>query len=266
MILNNIDMGTIGERLAEAMKLQGLTPYKLSNGTGVSQSTIGRILKNNGEPNRSTILTICSYMKIDPEYILTGENEDSNFNSSPNNLEVQPFIFETSSNKNSNKFISLPNGQYLMTMPLAETSVQAGFLDNFQDVEYLTDLPQHSIIVDKPVQGRYVAFRVSEHSMDNGRIGSIPSGYIVSARELQRQHWRDPLRYKRFPEWVIYTTQSSYPLLKQIVAHDVGKGIITCRSYNDDKVQYPDFDLSLDKVKALFYVIDVSRGGKDRDY
>src|SRR5690606_22957073 len=31
-------------------------------------------------------------------------------------------------NKNGNKFIELPNGQYYMLMPLAEFNIQAGFL------------------------------------------------------------------------------------------------------------------------------------------
>lgn len=161
-------------------------------------------------------------------------------------------------NNNSNSFIKIENGQYVMTMPLAEFKIQAGLLDNYQDIDYLKELNKHSIIVDEPVKGRYIAFRVKGDSMDDGTSDAILPNSIVAARELQRTHWRSKLRTKDFPYWIIYTTESKFPLLKQIIDHDVDNGIITCHSLNDGP-EYNDFDLSLNDVQALFYVVDVNR-------
>jgi len=161
-------------------------------------------------------------------------------------------------NKNGNNFIQLPNGQYYMTVPLAEFKVQAGFLDHYQDADYLMDLQQHGMVVEKPVQGRYVAFRVSGDSMDDGSINAIPRNSIVSTRELQRQHWSSKLRYRDFPYWIIYTRQSKLPLLKEIIDHDVATGFVTCHSLNDSP-EFHDFQIHIDEIQALFYVIDVTK-------
>ncbi|QYJ68907.1 helix-turn-helix domain-containing protein [Flavobacterium litorale] len=171
--------------------------------------------------------------------------------------EVQP-LQEDFTNKNGNKFIELPNGQYYMLMPLAEFKIQAGFLSSYQDTDFLMDLGQHGILVDKPLQGRYVAFRVNGDSMDDGSNEAITRDSIVSTRELQRHHWLDKLRYRDFPYWVIYTTQSKMPLLKEIVEHNTEEGYITCHSLNDSP-EYADFKLHLNDIQALFYVIDVNR-------
>ncbi len=161
-------------------------------------------------------------------------------------------------NKNGNKFIELPNGQYYMLMPLAEFNVQAGFLDHYQDADFLMDLSQHGILVDKPVQGRYVAFRVAGDSMDNDTAQAITRNSIVSTRELQRHLWNSKLRYRDFPYWVVYTTQSKMPLLKEIIEHNTQEGYITCHSLNDSP-EFTDFRLNIDDIQALFYVIDVNR-------
>lgn len=181
-------------------------------------------------------------------------------------LDVRdPFEFTHLENTNANSFIKLDNSQWLMTMPLAEFNVQAGLLDHYQDMDYLQGLSQHSIIVDRPAKGRYVAFRVNGDSMDDGSRNSIVPNSIVAARELGRQHWTSKLRYNTFPYWIIYTTEARMPLLKEIVAHDVEKGTITCHSLNSDP-GYNDFDLSLDNIQALFYVIDISRSVSSKDY
>ena len=167
-------------------------------------------------------------------------------------------ISDNFENKNGNKFIELPNGQFYMLMPLADFNIQAGFLSNYQDAEFLMDLSQHGILVDKPVMGRYVAFRVNGDSMDDASSEAITRNSIVSTRELQRHLWTDKLRYRDFPYWVIYTTQSKMPLLKEIVEHNTEEGFIMCHSLNDSP-EFSDFKLHMNDVQALFYVIDVSR-------
>jgi len=178
-----------------------------------------------------------------------------------NKAVVNEQIIKTSDdfeNKNGNRFIELPNGQYYMLMPLAEFNVQAGFLSTYQDADFLMDLRQHGILVDNPVKGRYVAFRVNGDSMDDGSSNAITRNSVVSTRELQRHHWAGKLRFRDFPYWVIYTTQSKMPLLKEIIEHNTEEGYITCHSLNDSP-EFTDFKLHLNDIQALFYVIDVNR-------
>lgn len=203
-----------------------------------------------------------NYPQISYDWLLNGEGEmlveTKNETLNVNNVSVsEPYEIYVTANKNGSDFLKLENGQYLMTMPLAEFNVQAGLLDHYQDLEYIKEMSKHSIIVDEPYKGRYMAFRVKGDSMDNGTSEGFTQNMIVSTRELQRQHWISKLRFKDFPYWIIYTTQSRMPLLKEITEHDTETGMITCHSLNDSP-EYADFDLHINDVQALFYVIHKS--------
>lgn len=238
MIISGLEIKQSREKL-------GLTQKELADLIGSSRETIINYEKGKPIPkSKSEIL----HRVLEP---------DSVYHLSVAHNSVKP-LSEDFENKNGNKFIELPNGQYYMLMPLAEFKIQAGFLSSYQDTDFLMDLGQHGILVDKPLQGRYVAFRVNGDSMDDGSNHAITRNSIVSTRELQRHHWVDKLRFRDFPYWVIYTTQSKMPLLKEIVEHNTEEGYITCHSLNDSP-EFTDFKLHLNDVQALFYVIDVSR-------
>jgi len=223
----------------------GLTQKELADLIGASRETI--INYEKGKPIPKSKLDILNkVLNADTPYATIVKGSE---------IVKMPVDFE---NKNGNKFIELPNGQFYMLMPLADFNVQAGLLNNYQDADFLMDLSQHGILVDNPVKGRYVAFRVNGDSMDDGSSNAIARNSVISTRELQRQHWASKLRYRDFPYWVIYTTQSKMPLLKEIIEHNTEEGYIVCHSLNDSP-EFTDFRLNMDDVQALFYVIDVNR-------
>lgn len=223
----------------------GLTQKELGDLIGASRETI--INYEKGRPIPRSKIEILNKV-LEPDSIYVKPIKSAEIVKDGDNFE----------NKNGNKFIELPNGQFYMLMPLAEFKIQAGFLDHYQDADFLMDLSQHGVLVEKPVQGRYVAFRVAGDSMDDGTSNAITQNSIVSTRELQRHLWNSKLRFKDFPYWVIYTTQSKMPLLKEIVEHNVEEGYIVCHSLSDSP-EFSDFKLNINDVQALFYVIDVNR-------
>lgn len=235
-------------QIREKREQLGLTQKELADLIGASRETIINYEKGRAIPkSKQDILQKVLQPKAKPDTVQEIANEAD--------MGRPAEKFE---NKNGNKFIELPNGQYYMLMPLAEFKIQAGFLSSYQDVDYLMDLSQHGIVVDKPVHGGYVAFTVNGDSMDDGSSEAITRNSIVSTRELQRHLWQDKLRYRDFPYWVIYTTQSKMPLLKEIIDHNTDEGYIECHSLNDSP-EFSDFKLYINDIQALFYVIDVSR-------
>lgn len=161
--------------------------------------------------------------------------------------------------KNGYEHVQIGENLYMMKVPLLNIPAQAGFADNYQDVEYLSNVSEfHSVVVNEVHKGRYFAFVARNDSMDNGTSESIMPNSIVTVRELIREHWSDKLWYTKRPYWVIATKQSSYPLLKQIIDHNTEKGLITCHSLNDAP-EYQDFELSMNDITGLFYVVDISR-------
>lgn len=241
------------EAIVEAIRNKGFTAYEIAKKTSLTEHGINKIINGSSKnPRQSTIDELRNFLNDNVD--VTQQNMTN-----PDLLHVnEPYEMIALENNNASKFLRLENGQYIMTMPLAEFNIQAGLLDNYQDIAYMDGLDKHSIIVDKPVKGRYIAFRVKGDSMDNDSSNAIVQNSIVTTRELQRSLWKDKLRLKDFPYWVIYTTQSRFPLLKEIIGHDVNEGVILCHSLNDAP-EYTDFELSLNDVQALFYVVDVHK-------
>lgn len=152
------------------------------------------------------------------------------------------------------KFIEISPGRYKMRVPLVPEYARAGYLSGFSDKEYMESLPIHEPIVDKYHRGRYMAFEVSGDSMDDDSKRSVPHGSIVTAREIKRELWRSKFHTHRYPYYVIIHKTDGI-LIKEMIKHDTENGVITLHSLNEDKEQYPDFDVHLDDVQQIFNVV-----------
>jgi len=251
----------------------GLTKRDMANKLGVHEGNYGRMER--GEINISAQTKI-NIAKAFPEYNLEwivsnkGDRDKKEVRTKPIKYNGNDFAerlnkaremdllamsptFSPETTENS-PFIDLGNGQYNMIVPLVEQAAQAGYASmGWQDVEYIAELPKHSIIVDKYHRGKYFAFRVYGSSMDDGTINSIPEGSIVTGREIKRELWRSKFHIHKFKYYVIVTNDGI--VVKQITDHDVENGIITCHSLND---RYQDFDLNLDEINQILNVVDIS--------
>ena len=68
-------MNTITSRLNHLLQQSGLSPYQFSMKSGISQSTLSRILNKNSKPNASTLNKIAVFFNVEEEWILTGNSE-----------------------------------------------------------------------------------------------------------------------------------------------------------------------------------------------
>lgn len=65
-------MQSIGLRLQAVMDEKEASAYAVAKNTGISESTIGRILKDKNTPNQETIFLISDYLEIDPRWLKLG--------------------------------------------------------------------------------------------------------------------------------------------------------------------------------------------------
>ncbi len=270
LIILRLKMETIGQRLDYVRIQHGMSWKELADLIGnISGDAIRKAVQK--EKIKEVYLN-----KVSDELGISSDWLKKNIgdwkNRQPNNLDLareylqsqykeikvnNPLEMDYTENR-FNQYLKVGERQYVMVMPLLGYSAQAGFLDNQQDAEFIAELEKHSIITEKPRSGKYVAFRAKGQSMDNGVAGeAIQHGNIITGRELQKHLWKNKLHLHKFKNWVIYTTKSSMPIVKEIVSHDVEKGIIKCRSLNTAP-EYQDFELSLNDVTGLFNVVDVS--------
>lgn len=89
--------------------------------------------------------------------------------------------------------------------------------------------------------------------MNDGTLKSICDGDTIFCREVKRELWRFKLHYN---QWFFVINHVNGLLVKQIVDHDVEKGIITCHSLNN--VYGDDFQLKLSEVRELYNVIKIT--------
>lgn len=232
-------MESIGSRVKNLITNLGITPYEVSEKTGIAQSTLSRLINKDSKPNIKNTEILAKYFNVSKNWLLTGNNDFA---------ETENAFLE---NKNGNRFKELENGKYIMTVPLVPAKAYATYISECCDGETIEGFNEVNFYVDQYARGNYVAFEIKGDSMDNGGLYDNPEGCITLCRELGRQHWKDGFRDAQYG-WIIVHNDTI--LCKDIVKQDLVNGIITCHSRNASP-EYADFEVKLDEVKQIFKVI-----------
>lgn len=235
------------EEIRKIFKDNGISGYRLSKDLNVSQVGADKFL--NGETKKPYKSTLLMY----EEYIQNGFKTNKTYaeENVSGNIEInEPFSrFNTKAGSN---YEELQNGKYLLTVPLIPVKAHATYISEYMDEEFYSELRPVTFIVDRVGQGSYKAFEIQNDSMNDGSINSIPDGAIVLGRELGKQHWRSQLNTNGYPYWIIVHKETI--LCKEIIKHEVSRGVITCHSLNGSP-EYRDFELRLDDCHQLFNII-----------
>lgn len=190
--------------------------------------------------------------RIDIGWIKTGYGEmlgGSQIDVSP--VEDSNLEFVTQSNAGA-KFFRKGDRLY-MTVRHVPYAAYGQFANEAEELEPDSeDWTEETYEVDRVVHGHYLSFEVKGDSMDIGTRQSFEAGDRVLVRELGRSHWRETIRYRDYPYWVVVFGSSV--LLKQMIAQDLENGILTFHSLNPSP-EYADFSLSENEIRSLYYVI-----------
>ncbi len=220
---------TLSEKLLKLIEQKGVSSYEVSIKSGVSESTLSRIL--NGHTSKMSIKT--------QEMLAKYFNVDSSVFS-----ENQELVIEAN--------IIAPN---VINVPFISQYAYAGYLAGFQDNNYMDFLPRIPFFVDNDnPKGNYICVEVRGDSMNNGTEESIVEGDKLLCREIKRDLWVNKLHIKRWDFVIVHKTDGI--LVKRIINHDTSNGTITIHSLNDG---YADKVLHLDDLAQIFNIIEISR-------
>jgi len=199
---------------------------------------------------------VLTYPQFNKSWVLTGEGSMLKSSSMPSEaVLIRPVSNELYLETNAGvKYYEMENGKFRMKVPLVPFNCYGRFIDETTSniVQEKEEWDEVEFVVDQIGHGNYVAFEVKGDSMDDDSRRSFVQGDIVLARELNKIHWKDGLRYEKFPFWVIVL--DSTILIKQITDHNTQTGDITCHSLNPSP-EYQDFTVNLDNVYRIFNVI-----------
>ena len=231
---------TVNERiLIIANELFGGSVNALCKACGIKQGTMSNIVSGRmSKPSFEVISAIVDNSNVSSDWLLLGKGS---------------MLKSDINNKDEVKAVKPEN---VMMVPLVSQYAHAGYMSGFADNGYMDSLPKVPFPMDEEHHGEYVCFEVRGDSMDDGMRHSYAQGDIVLCRNVDRLYWQKKLHFKQWNAFVIVHKEGI--VLKQIVAHDVEKGIITVHSYNP---YYEDFDIDLRDVYQILNVVKTQRNG-----
>lgn len=225
------------ELLQEALYLinkYNVTAYEIEKHTPLTAVGVQKIINGDSKrPLENTLKTIISYIK--QNYI---DKEGSIKQQEIPQGELKPKEYSTS-----------------IKVRLVSNKAKAGWSEGYYNEEYLEELPFVMIDADENYKGKYLAFEVDGDSMEPDYL----EGDIVICREIQRHLWGSKLHYKDWDFVVAHSTNGI--MLKEITAHNIETGDITCHSLNP---KYEDFVLNLHQVAHLYNVVEVRQKGRNK--
>ncbi len=246
------------ERVTQVIKYKNLTNRAFAIKIDFNYSTLHNyIAGRRAAVDLNLILKITkTFDDISSEWLLSGKGEmiknqhEEELEEEDEDDVEEPYLIT----KSGNKYYDVGNGRYRMRVPLVPYYAYGRYIggtgesipmerDAWEEVDF---------IVDRIAMGKYYAFEIKGDSMDDGSRHSFVQGDVVLARELQRDYWRDKLRFRDFPYWIVVTDDSI--LCKEIIEHDTETGMVTFHSLNPSP-EYRDFSLCVDEIRQLFNVI-----------
>ncbi|WP_456437361.1 helix-turn-helix domain-containing protein [Psychroserpens sp.] len=236
-----------GKDLRKLRVKKGWTQQELGDKAGLTKRTIINYEQSENIPKSKA--NIFHFIFLDT--FLDDEND------TPEQIRVND-PSEVYPTKSGNIIEELQNGKYLLTVAMVPFRAHATYISEFQDADYISDFSKVSFIVDRVPRGKYRAFEIKNDSMNDATLEKLASrdaildGDIVLGRELGKQHWTSKLNTNGYPYWIIVHKDTI--VCKEIINHDVEKGIITCHSLNSSP-EFQDFDLKLDECHQLFNII-----------
>jgi len=244
-----------GKELKELRKDRGLTQTQLAELTGIPLGTIGRLEASGDDIKKIDLLgKIADLFKIETSSSLANYGS-AKLEAKPIRLADPEGLFAT-----ADRFYELADHTIIMQTPVIPYKAYASYLRGHSDPEFYEGLETIPIPVDKNHKGSYLIFEIGGESMVDYRTAemarkSIWPGQKVIGRDLRREHWKYKLHINSTECWIIVHREKGI-VLKEIIAHDVEKGLITLHSWNPDKEEHPDYTVSLDDVSQIFNVVD----------
>jgi len=151
-------------------KKRKLSQQELSTDFDIPRTTLGDYERGKTEPNLATLIKISEYFDTSLDRLIKSKLSNDEFEIvSDTKLKILAISVDSESNGN---------------IELVDTKAEAGYLESFQDPEYIRDLPK--IAIPQLTEGTYRGFEITGDSMLPLESGSIIiSQYIESISSIK---------------------------------------------------------------------------------
>ncbi len=159
----------LGDNLKYLRKLNNLSQQLLADELQIPRTTLGDYERGHTEPNVNTMIRLANYYNVSVDELLKTKLQYGGTPSGPGQLKVLAISTDQDDKEN---------------IELVETKAAAGYIDGFQDPEYIRDLPKIRF-PNIPV-GTYRGFEIRGDSMLPVEPGSIIiSKYLEGIEDIR---------------------------------------------------------------------------------
>lgn len=176
------------ENLRHLRKKHGLSQQQLADALNIPRTTLGDYERGHTEPNIETLIAIAERFNVTVDQLIRQKlaHADLEIISNP---ELKVLAITVNDDNEGN-------------IELVDSRAEAGYLESFQDPEYIRDLPK--IRFPNIPEGTYRGFEIHGDSMLPMESGTIViCSYVESLRDVRDEHTyvvasqRDGLVFKR---------------------------------------------------------------------
>lgn len=160
----------LSNNLKYLRKKRNLSQQELSADFEIPRTTLGDYERGKTEPNLATLIKISEYFNTSLDLLIKSKLSNDEFEIvNDNKLKILAISIDSESKGN---------------IELVDTKAEAGYLESFQDPEYIRDLPK--IAIPQLAEGTYRGFEITGDSMLPLESGSIIiSQYVESISSLK---------------------------------------------------------------------------------
>ncbi len=229
--------------LKQLRREKNISQTRLAEIIGVSLRTIQLYEKKDANIPIKNLTKIAHYFDVSIAELYSHEKFNE-LGAKYENIDIEA--------RKGHSIVKLAPGKYLVSAPLVITTRSKEYINAFENDTFVASLPKIGFVVDQVSVGKYMAFEISNDSMDDGTVEGLPDksivlGKVVPSSKMAKTVGNDPKML-----WIIVHSDSI--MCKKITAIDKNRKIIKCHSLNNSP-EYSDFELNTDEVKQLYKVI-----------
>ncbi len=176
-----------GDNLKYLREIKKISQQQAADDLGLPRTTLGDYERNHTEPNITMLCKIAAYFSVALDDLLKHKMYQLQAKSMDRDFKVLAITVDSSNRQN---------------IELVDVKAEAGYLNSFQDPQYIKQLPR--IHIPKMSQGSYRAFEIHGDSMLPLESGSIVIGqYVEKISDIKNEqpyiviHRSEGIVYKR---------------------------------------------------------------------
>lgn len=208
----------------------------------------GEMLVYNGDrPDLTNILTWQNEKVSIPEKTVSLPNSKRG-EAAQKNLETN---IELIKSQNLVDFRHLGEDRYLIICPLVRTEAFRAYPDNFEDIDFISQLQKHAVAVDDLQFGEYMSFEAPIEHHGGSLEDFIGEGWIVTGKKIEKSTWRRGISFRKFPTYIVVVRHGI--LLLHVTDYDRDEQAI--RFSGPENEHYPNELIPFDDILELYSVV-----------